>query len=464
MLLNTKFWGANMSNKLLHLNHKKGSSNFETRDERFIAAVELLKSLVMEDISDKIDIENIELSMSKLFKHLLKCTTEKIVTEKEPTEMFCPNCDEQMEIKDKRKKRIKGLSEYTFYRRNFYCKICNKYIRPMDDIINCPDYFSPKIKETMVLLGQRIPFEEARQFIEKLLGVDVNHVSIQTLTEETGNKVYKENKERVKELINKEGYIKKKHYPEKVKTKKGVAYMQVDGCMAQTREDGWKECRNGILFSSNNRAKISKGRNQILEKQHFSIFNKRKNSLEEFKRTATAQAHDFEFYAYEKQVIIGDGAGWIWNYADMFHHEAIQILDYYHASEYLGDAFQSFGFEEDHDKKQIKDQVFDLLWNGKIKEIIAWLHKQKQTEKVKACIRYYDNNKFRMNYADYRAQGLDIGSGAIESANRTIVQVRMKHSGMHWGKKNVQKMVSLRCAYLSGKWDNIYEKHINRAA
>ncbi len=64
-------------------------------------------------------------------------------------------------------------------------------------------------------------------------------------------------------------------------------------------------------------------------------------------------------------------------------------------------------------------------------------------------------NKDRMRYRAYRRQGFSIGSGAIESAHRIIVQTRMKQSGMHWGKDNVQSILSLRAAFLSGLWSSI---------
>nr|ADI87676.1 hypothetical protein LW2_0010 [uncultured Nitrospirae bacterium MY2-3C] len=68
-----------------------------------------------------------------------------------------------------------------------------------------------------------------------------------------------------------------------------------------------------------------------------------------------------------------------------------------------------------------------------------------------------------MKYGEYRKEGVDIGSGVIESAHRVVVQVRMKQSGMHWNKKNVQPIVSLRALYLSGRWSNIVT-HLKDAA
>lgn len=138
-------------------------------------------------------------------------------------------------------------------------------------------------------------------------------------------------------------------------------------------------------------------------------------------------------------------------------------MDYYHASEYLGSAFKSLEFDNEAQKKQTKKKWFDWLWDGQINSIMTEMLSASQTKEVQDCIRYYKNNKERMRYKHYRALGLEIGSGAIESAHRIVVQCRMKQSGMHWKKSNVQSIVSLRAKYLSGDWDQIIDKYLRVA-
>ncbi len=69
-----------------------------------------------------------------------------------------------------------------------------------------------------------------------------------------------------------------------------------------------------------------------------------------------------------------------------------------------------------------------------------------------------------MNYPEYQSKGYMIGSGAIESAHRTVIQRRMKLSGQRWSVKGAQNMLNLRCLAMSGHW-NLIEHHFgNRAA
>ncbi len=60
-----------------------------------------------------------------------------------------------------------------------------------------------------------------------------------------------------------------------------------------------------------------------------------------------------------------------------------------------------------------------------------------------------------MDYPQYIKRGLSIGSGAIESAQRTILQERIKRSGQRWTEKRVQNLLNLKVAALSKKWDKV---------
>ena len=72
-------------------------------------------------------------------------------------------------------------------------------------------------------------------------------------------------------------------------------------------------------------------------------------------------------------------------------------------------------------------------------------------------IHYFQQNADRMRYGTYRQRGYFIGSGAIESAHRTVVQKRMKLSGQPWSKKGAQHMLNLRVLYMNRQWDKVIQ-------
>jgi hypothetical protein len=76
-------------------------------------------------------------------------------------------------------------------------------------------------------------------------------------------------------------------------------------------------------------------------------------------------------------------------------------------------------------------------------------------EPVRQAIGYLFQNRRRMDYAAFRQAGYPIGSGAIESGCKTVVQARMKQAGMRWSRQDAQAMLALRCLLLSDHWDEL---------
>ena len=127
----------------------------------------------------------------------------------------------------------------------------------------------------------------------------------------------------------------------------------------------------------------------------------------------------------DRLVLINDGAVWIHNWCLDRYPTAIHVLDYYHACEHL----YEFAEQAFKDTPQRMD----------------WAQEQK-------------NNLLRMDYARYRTIGCGIiGSGAIESAHRTIIQKRLKQSGQRWGNSGAQNVLNLRAINASGMWNKVIQ-------
>lgn len=141
---------------------------------------------------------------------------------------------------------------------------------------------------------------------------------------------------------------------------------------------------------------------------------------------------------------LGDGHDGIWNiYAAIGATvQRREILDWYHLVENLGKVGGS---------QQRLDAVEAYLWQGDVEGAITqfddWQH-----ERVTTFIGYLNKHQARIvNYGYYQAEGISIGSGAIES---TVKQVgrRIKISGAQWEKDNVPQVLKQRCAYLNGQF------------
>ncbi|HRO46919.1 UPF0236 family transposase-like protein [Agriterribacter sp.] len=136
--------------------------------------------------------------------------------------------------------------------------------------------------------------------------------------------------------------------------------------------------------------------------------------------------------------------------------EAISILDYYHVCEHLHQ-FANITFSEEAARKKWVTKQKELLLDGKVKKVIANIQKQdKESEAAIELINYYTSNEYRMDYKTYKKIGAGIiGSGAIESAHRTVVQKRMKQSGQRWTNTGAQNMLNLRVLQMNGQWSKV---------
>ena len=158
---------------------------------------------------------------------------------------------------------------------------------------------------------------------------------------------------------------------------------------------------------------------------------------------------------------MADGAKWIWNWAEDYHGEAVQILDFYHAVEKLG-AYAALQYSGLQKRKQWMDEQKEALLNNEVQNVTQHLKESNANNKeaqkaLLAAVRYDENNGSRMQYKTYLEEGYMIGSGAIESAHRNVVQQRLKLSGQRWSIKGAQQIVNLRACKKSNQWNNVIQ-------
>lgn len=299
----------------------------------------------------------------------------------------------------------------------------------------------------LCLLGQSKVFEEASELIEKLIGVNICSMQIQRISEYYGEKLDPAVNRNIESCIPKIENVKKDD----------AVYVMLDGSMLYTREEKWKETKLARIFSNDNILKISDKRSEIRN----SVYVSHMGSVDVF--LPKLERH---LCGYRYKVILGDGARWIWNWADDNFPKAIQILDFFHAKEKIVILSQYF-IKENERQQWVKDQCAKLL-DDKVEEVIETIKKLRcknddQRELKEKTINYYLEHEDRMLYKTYRNKGLLIGSGPIEAAHRSVLQNRMKLSGQKWSVKGANAIANLRCLYKSNAW-HILESFVKCAA
>jgi len=294
------------------------------------------------------------------------------------------------------------------------------------------------LQEKIVYVGQMDCYENSSEVLEKLTGVQVGTTQIYRLTD-----VYGKNME---ECVNAERTLTPLKPNE-------VLYGEVDGSMVLTREDGWKEVKVGRLFKSNDCIHAGIKQGWISNSQYVAQLNNSK----EFTKTMDNLIESFGKLG-NRLLFISDGATWIKNWIEDAFPGAISILDYYHACEHLHEFSNSFFKVKEVEQKWTIEQK-ELLLKSQVIEVMknikAIAPENKEADKL---IAYYETNKDRMDYQKYQQLGCGIiGSGAIESAHRTVIQKRMKLSGQRWSKQGAQNMLNLRVINKNHQWAKIVE-------
>jgi len=311
-----------------------------------------------------------------------------------------------------------------------------------------PFFISGFMTELMCYVGQQAVYEEASDNMKKLTGTEVSGKQIERVCHYYGQKI--EDAEQSMSVKEKKGqYEKDKLY-----------YAMMDGGMMLTREEGWKEMKLCRIFAHTSIEQVSKNRKQVSESTYIGHLG----SHHKF----WAKVEEHTNYIKQK-VIIADGARWIWKWAEEKCPKAVQILDFYHAKEYLC-RFAEEQFGDIEEKRRWIDQQSLRLLNNQIDGVIKDLEVMKPSGGA-ACkakmtlITYYQANSKRMQYKTYRDRGWLIGSGPIEAAHRHVIQQRMKLSGQRWTIDGAQQLANLRMASKSNQWHKVYDAiHHQRAA
>ena len=156
----------------------------------------------------------------------------------------------------------------------------------------------------------------------------------------------------------------------------------------------------------------------------------------------------------DEVVVLGDGAHWIWNSAEKHFPRAVQILDWYHATEYVWNAASAIWGEGSAERSDWAHAQLDKLCESKVDEVLVELEKWRERgEAVEAALSYYTEHQTRMDYASYRARNLQIGSGSVESACKQLVSARLKQAGMIWDAPGAEAVAVVRAWLLSERWE-----------
>ena len=301
---------------------------------------------------------------------------------------------------------------------------------------------SALLQELMVYAGQLQCYGHCQEVIEKFLSVQVSSTQVFRLTDLYGQ-----------QLGETTDFTSRTQPPLQAKE---MLYVEADASMVLTRGQGWKEVKVGRIFKSTDCLHPQGKQGMITHSQYLTQMGSHKSFSEKMETLIEDYTTN-----QEQMVFITDGAPWLRNWIEDAFPQATSILDFYHLLEHLYSFSEAF-FADASEGKQWVEQQQALLSESLSEQVIVNVNglatsKRKQPLKAK-LLAYLEANRSRMDYKHYQTIGCGIiGSGAIESAHRTVVQKRMKLSGQRWSKKGAQHMLNLRVIYMNQQWDKVIE-------
>jgi hypothetical protein len=184
----------------------------------------------------------------------------------------------------------------------------------------------------------------------------------------------------------------------------------------------------------------------------------------EFAARVVREATRRGFDAAPRQVVIGDGAPWIWKLADEQFPGALQIVDRYHAQQKLHEVAKAIYGPTSELGELFAQMRRAELDAGRVDAIVEALAPYAaRCDEARHCCEYLKHNRARLDYPASEAQGLCTTSAVVEAGCKVTVGSRLKRSGMHWTVPGANAILALRCLVLSGRFDDFWGRR-RRAA
>lgn len=233
--------------------------------------------------------------------------------------------------------------------------------------------------------------------------------------------------------------------------------MSVDGAMIPLRHGQWTEVRTlavgEVVLSP------AQSADAVSHTTNLSYFSRRSDSTT-FAEQALGELHRRGIESARRVGAVVDGAEWWQQFIDLHKPDATRSLDFPHAAEYvtaigqtMGPAGPLLGTDD------LARLLHDLKHTGPdrvLTELRALVSTHPTLPEVSKYLAYLEKRVAQLQYPDFQRDGWPIGSGMVESANKLVVEDRLKGAGMHWAEAHVNPMLALRNAVCNDRWDEVW--------
>jgi hypothetical protein len=442
--------------------------------ERFKESVEQIATVLSELVTVYVQedggmgIGEIEQGMRQILQEVGREALGQVLEKSDQVEssIRCA-CNHKAAYRCRREGMVISVFGRVRYRRSYYlCDYCRTGTKPLDTRLKIkPGEISAGLKPLLALLGIQTSFDEAARLAKALLLLDISDNSIRQAAQWVGQK-QQAREQKWEELSDWHHYMTnparhKESPPRRL-------YGSIDGAMVPTRGE-WRELKTLCWYEvspNSDRQWSSRYKERLGQLEALKATNIRYHcdlqEAESFAKLLWATGCHYLADQAQELIFVCDGAKWIWRLIEENFPQAIQILDWYHAVEYLTPVAQALFNEEDQQAAWLT-LMKEHLWLSRTQTVIdaclALADHGAASEPATKAASYFQNNLARMDYAHFRKQGYLIGSGTVESGCKQIGTMRLKRSGAQWLEEGARWVAKARAVWLSGTWQDVISDH-----
>jgi hypothetical protein len=356
-------------------------------------------------------------------------------------------CGHRLHSEGRRPKGVQTLVGWITVDRAYYrCLVCGAGSCPHDAALGLGrDSHSPGVRRLASRFGALLRFAPAAATLQEAAGIQVSASTVRTITEGVGTACEATIQADITTAWE-QGWEPVAGLPP------DRCYVAMDGVCILGTDGAGREVKLGRVVPVHQTAQG--------ERHGPSRYAAGLEPADAFGRRLAVVAHTVGAEQATQLAVLGDGAAWIWNLAAEHFPHAVQIVDWYHASERVWDLGRALYGEGTAETAAWVERQLARLAAGEAATLAAEWHtlpcRGEAATVREAQVTYFTNQASRMAYARYRAAGWDIGSGMIESSCKTVIGQREKGSGMRWSEAGAQTVANVRLLLFNTHWDDYW--------
>ena len=312
---------------------------------------------------------------------------------------------------------------------------------------------TPHAHECLVRLCAWMPFAQAAEVLSAMLGVQVSPSSARRLCLQAGQAALEVQQDQASPQGSARFPLPQQEPAERL-------VMSCDGGLVPLRHGQWAEVKMLVIGEVDPTDSEPEEEAKTARTCAHSYFA-RLTDAATFADAASVEIKRRGIERAKQVAAVQDGAEWLQPFVDGHRSDAVRILDFAHAAGYVGAvAEQARQSGVKLPAAWVKVLLHHLKHQGpeRVLTHLQGLAHRLTLPALPEAVRYFSKRLPQMQYPQFQADGWPIGSGMVESANKVVMQARLKGAGMHWEPTNLNPMLALRCAISSQRWAEMWQQ------